>query len=544
MKKLYLIFFVLGVITALPYAFPVLWFLPWISLIPFAYILIKYGCELKKRKAYLLGLSFGMGYFGLTYHWFTSFYGMEFLGLENFESIMLVAVCWIGLSLIQALEFGMLPVLYRVARPSKDRPWLGAIMISVLWMIYEWQQTLFWRGVPWARLALTQASSGVLWQSASLFGSIFVSGIIVLFAALIGAALYIFLEKYKASEGRDLKLLKKSAVICIVAAVIFLSNLVFGVIKTAVPCKTEGKPFGAAVIQGNISSAEKWNTDAWDAMELYISLTEKCVAEAKEQGVELQLVVWPETVLKSGLTTASIRNTVKQCAEDLGVTVLTGAFEYEATNAEESKSYNSIYAFYPDGTIDETCYRKQRLVPFGEFTPMESVINTLLPILTELNILSDDPFTPGTDSTVFDGLEGTEALKIGSLVCFDSIYETLTVDSVRNGAQIMTLSTNDSWFSDSAAVYQHNRHACLRAIESGRYFIRAANTGVSSIISPDGEIITKISPLVEGYAFAEVSRISSRTLYSYVGNLAVYLCIAFYVGYVTYSISKDKILRK
>ncbi len=543
MKKLYLIFFILGVITALPYAFPVLWFVPWLSLIPFAYILISYGSELKKRKAYLLGLSFGMGYFGLTYHWFISFYGMDFLGLESLESVLLVAVCWIGLSLIQALEFGMLPVLYRVARPKISKPWIGAVLISALWMIYEWQQTLFWRGVPWARLALTQSSFGALWQSASLFGSIFVSGLIVLVSSLIGSAVFVFLKKRKTCGKKLFKLPKNCSVICAVAVGLFLINLIFGLVKTALPYKTEGEPFGAAVIQGNISSAEKWNTSAWDAADIYISLTEECVAKARENGMDIQLVVWPETVLKDGIYNSAIKHGVKQCARELNVTVLTGAFEIEYTD-DGHKNYNSIYAFYPDGTVDETCYRKQKLVPFGEFTPMETVINTLLPILAELNILSSDPYTPGDDSTVFDGMDGTEAQKIGSLVCFDSIYESLTIDSVRNGAEIITLSTNDSWFSDSAAVYQHNRHACLRAIESGRYFVRAANTGVSSIITPDGEIITEVAPLIEGYTYCEVSRISERTLYSYVGNLVVYLSIAFYVGYVTYSSVKEKILSK
>ncbi len=544
MKKLYLTFSLLGIITALPYAFPVLWFVPWLSLIPFSYILIKYGCEIKKRKAYLLGLCFGMGYFGITYHWFISFYDMDFLGLGKIESVLLVAVCWIGLSLLQALEFGMLPVLYRVAKPSKARPWLGAIMISVLWMIYEWQQTLFWRGVPWARLALTQSSFGALWQSASLFGSIFVSGIIVAFASVIASAIYIWAERRKACEEKFFKLPKRSVIICIVAFGMFLSNLIFGVIKTAIPYKAEGESFGAAVIQGNISSAEKWNTTAWDAAQIYIRLTEECVAKAKENGIDVSLVVWPETVLKDGLYNyVGIKRKITQAAKELGVTILSGAFEYEYTD-DGGKNYNSVYAFYPDGTMDEACYRKQRLVPFGEFTPMESVINTLLPILTELNILSDNPYTAGEESTVFEGLEGSDAINIGSLICFDSIYEALTVDSVRNGAQIMTLSTNDSWFSDSAAVYQHNRHACLRAIESGRYFVRAANTGVSSIISPDGEILTDVAPLVEGYAYHEVSLISSRTLYSYVGNLMVYLSIAFYVGYVTYYSVKEKILSK
>ncbi len=543
MKRFYLIFFVLGAITALPYAFPILWFVPWISLIPFSFILIKYGVSFKKRKAYALGLCFGMGYFGLTYHWFISFYGMEFLGLEKAQSVLLVATCWIGLSLLQALEFGMFPVLYKLASPSKNKAWLSAILISALWMIYEWQQTLFWRGVPWARLALTQSSFGALWQSASLLGGIFVSGIIVAFASLTAAAMYIFDEyrkKLSDEERKKLRLPKKSTVICIVAAGIFVLNLLFGAVKTAMPIKESGESYGAAVIQGNISSADKWNTSAWTACERYIDLTRECVTEAEKNGVEIALVVWPETVMKDGIySSSSMRMYISDTAKELGVTILAGGFDFERTD-EGRKNYNAMFAFYPDGSIDDTKYYKQRLVPFGEFTPMENVINTLLPILTELNILSDNPYTAGTESTVFEGTDGG-AQNIGSLICFDSIYETLTLGAVRNGAEVITLSTNDSWFSDSAAVYQHNRHACLRAIESGRYVVRAANTGVSSVISPKGVVLTDVPPLVEGYTYAEISPISARTLYSYTGNLIVYLSIAFYAGYTVFNIYKKHI---
>ncbi len=544
MKKLYLFFFLVGALSACAYVFPSLWFLPWFSLIPFAYILMTRVGEMKKRQAYLLGFLFGMGYFGLTYHWFINFYEMDLIGLTGLESAALVAVCWIGLSALQAFEFGFFPVIFKLVYRDKPRPWLGALTIPALWMIYEWQQTLFWRGVPWARLALTQSGFRALQQSASLFGSIFVSGIIIAFASLIAAAVFYLLEMLRKEERKfsfkNIKLPKKSAVLCIAAAGIFLLNLLFGAIKLAVPTKTVGDEFCAAVVQGNISSADKWNTTAREAANVYLDLTEKCVNEAAANGKTVKLVVWPETVLKDGIIRyAGIATDVSSSAKELGITILAGAFEAERVN-DEILSYNSIYAFYPDGSVDDTCYRKQRLVPFGEFTPMEDVINTLLPILTELNILSSNPYTPGDDSTVFKGA-GDGISGIGSLICFDSIYETLTVSSVRNGAKIMTLSTNDSWFSDSAAVYQHNRHATLRAIESGRYFVRAANTGVSSIISPTGEILTEVDPLVEGYTYHDVALSESRTLYSYVGNLTVYISLAFYVGLISYNIAKKKI---
>ena len=128
--------------------------------------------------------------------------------------------------------------------------------------------------------------------------------------------------------------------------------------------------------------------------------------------------------------------------------------------------------------------------------------------------------TPGDDSAIFY----TDIGKVGSLICFDSIYETLARDSVKDGAELIAISTNDSWFSDSAAIYMHNNQARLRAIECGRYVARAANTGVSSFITDTGIILGEISPLTDGYLCAEVYLSDSRTLYSLVGNLFVYLC--------------------
>lgn len=91
----------------------------------------------------------------------------------------------------------------------------------------------------------------------------------------------------------------------------------------------------------------------------------------------------------------------------------------------------------------------------------------------------------------------------------------------------MVISSNDSWFYDSAAVYQHKSQGQLRAIESGRYVVRAANTGISTVVSPTGEILSWIDPLTKGYAVAEVEMRSQNTLYTVIGNLFVYLCIAF-----------------
>ena len=186
--------------------------------------------------------------------------------------------------------------------------------------------------------------------------------------------------------------------------------------------------------------------------------------------------------------------------------------------------------------MTDTTYAKRRLVPFGEFVPMRDFICAVFPFLDEIAMLESD-ITAGNDSALFE----TEYGKVGSLICFDSIYEELARDSVRDGAQLLCISTNDSWFGDSAALYQHNAQAILRSIETGRYTVRAANTGVSSIITNKGEIVDMMPPLTRGYALGTVEFIRKNTLYTNVGNILVYISIAFTAAiFALYSV-KDKI---
>ena len=516
-----LVFFLSGIISAIPYVFPKLWIISWVGLSPMIYFQIKYGCEVTRKRAYLNGLLFGAGYFGVMYHWFCNLYPV-FEEMGTLGAIGLILVCWIGLAALQATEFGFLPFFYRLIRPSGKKTYVCAMLFTAMWVMFEWQETLFWRGVPWARMAVSQSAVPFMQQSASLFGSMFTSAVIVAVNAFLAAA-YIELS----SNGGKLKRFyenKKTVILASVAVGLFAVNALFGVIRMAVLDEKKGEPVKAAVIQGNVSSLDKWADGSVVASaDLYIELTEKCVSE-----YGAQIVVWPETVFTSDIDYYyGVADRISELVKKTGITLFVGAFDdiYDEESYEYLRCYNAIFVFHPDGSVGEQPYYKRHLVPFGEYTPMEGLVNAILPVLSEMNLLSD-PVTPGDDSNVFDTAHG----KIGSLICFDSIYETLALDSARDGAELITLSTNDSWFSDSAAVYQHNSHAALRAIETGRYVIRAANTGVSSIITPEGVKLTEIEPLIEGYACETVYPRTDRTLYSYVGNLFVYLCIFWVVN--------------
>ena len=488
-------------LTAFTLIFPAVGILEWFSLALMMVGVFRLcedgGCSAKK--AYGYGFLTIYVYYFIIYHWFLNLYPLDFVGLNNQASVAVVLLGWFGLPLLQAVVGGLVFLGYRLAVKGSipaRLPLVKPFLFAALWVIFEWSSTLAWTGVPWGRLALGQIKMLPMVQSASLLGSYFVSFLLLSVAGLLALAI----------------LNRPKAVICgVVAVSIFAANLIFGTVSYLVPRKSH-ETVRVAVVQGNIDSHEKWgNKTNRRTREIYESLTR----QAAEEGAKL--VVWPETVFPyDAFATSSTRNFLCDLAEECDVSLVVGAL----TTDDEDREYNVLFWVDPDGGFREAYYAKRHLVPFGEYVPMREVIAALIPPLAELSMLDD--LSPGRDSALFE----TQWGEVGSLICFDSIYEGLTIDSVRDGADLMILATNDSWFSDSAGVYQHQAQAQLRAIESGRYFARSANTGISTILSPTGEILEWIDPLTEGYAVAEVGMRSQTTLYTAVDNLFVYLCIA------------------
>lgn len=498
------IFLALGAfLTALTLMIPAIGFLEWVTLVPAAVIFILTAKDetVKYKKMYLYGFVYYMG-FGLSiFHWFVNLYPLDFAGMTEGEAAVVVLVAWFGLSLLQAIFAAFLPVfLALVLRKSIISKYKMAtpFVAAALFTVFEWLQTLTWAGVPWGRLALGQTQMPIMLKSASVFGSYFITFLIV--AVNFFIALFILMKK---EERRDICLASATGLVAL--------NLLVGGAAMLFEAK-DGKTFKAAAVQVNSSSHDKWQPGH---MTTIMNTVEEYSLAASEEGAEL--IVLPETVFPDyPLEDREIYNFITDLAVRCNATIVVGGF----TIGEELDG-NSLLFVHPDGRVDETVYSKRHLVPFGEYVPLRKLIMTLIPPLAEISMLSED-LAPGADSNVVN----TEVGRLGALVCFDSIYETLTLDSVRDGAEIIVLGTNDSWFLDSAAVYMHNAQSKLRAVETGRYVVRAANTGISSIINPSGEVLDEEPPLVGGYVIADVAARDSATVYSVVGNLFVYVLIA------------------
>lgn len=499
-----------GLLTGLTVCFPVIGALEWVSLIPAALVLFSIADDGKNRlrSVYLYGLFFFACYFAVTWHWFYVMYPMSYAGLSNLESIAVIAGVIIALPVFQATSFAFsFLITAKLARGQIAKKYSVVIPLSfaLLWTVFEWMQTLFWFGVPWGRLAIGQTGLLVTAQTASWFGCYFITLLLVVVNALTAYSIYN---------------LNGAKVFALLAAAVFSFNLIAGAVMMAAP-KKAGERVTVAAIQGNLISSEYWSES--HIREVYGELTRK----AAEQGADV--IVWPETVFINTPLEYSGENQsfISQLAKELEVTLLVGT----RSTAGVGGQYNAMVTVYPDGSYDDEMYFKQYLVPFGEYVPWSELLTAIAPLLGEINMLNVD-WNAGESSTVVD--------RIGSIICFDSIYEETVRQSTANGAEIIAIETNDSWFLDSCAIYMHLAQAQLRAIENGRYVVRAANTGVSAIISPSGAILDAKEALTTGYSISEAEMLTELTLYTAVGNLIVWLSVAVVVALVV----SDSVLKR
>ncbi len=573
-KLRYLLLLASGVLAALGVVYPAYFgILAWIALIPAALVVQSLGSTAKLGSMYLYGFVFYFVYYVTGYHWFISMYPMDFAGFEPNTAIGIIALAILGISALQAVFSAIMFLVYGLLSRtalSGRYPILKPLLMACLWVVNEWSQTIGWTGLPWSRLYLSQCEVLPLAQSASLLGGLFVSFLIVavnyafagcilcrehrlshalLGGCLLGGNLLFGLASMDAMQGNatpwqigfmvaafvvvaaavvyavlkrlrtDMRILR--ALVCIGCTLCVLSSLapmLSGYADTTSPIK-------AAALQGNLSSKDKWAEDSGlRSFNVYADLTE----QAAEQGATL--IVWPETALAYHLFNAPDYSKTRaplfmvyDLVERTQTTVLVSTFVSTQNldpEVQDPESLNAVIAFYPDRSYDQTMYFKRKLVPFGEYVPWRQLLTAIVPVLDEINMLESDVL-PGEDAVSIRA----EALGValGPIICFDSIYEEPVRQTVAAGGEIITLSTNDSWFSDSAAIYMHNNQAKFRAIENGRYLVRSANTGVSSIIAPSGRVLGQQEVLTTGMVVADVYARNVQTPYTQVGYLLVWL---------------------
>ncbi|MEY4093046.1 MAG: Apolipoprotein N-acyltransferase [Acidobacteriota bacterium] len=197
--------------------------------------------------------------------------------------------------------------------------------------------------------------------------------------------------------------------------------------------------------------------------------------------------------------------------------VLLGSDELE--DGPPQKYYNSAFMLDTHGTT-AAIYRKIHLVPFGEYVPFQNLLFFVGPLVEAVSA-----FSAGTRVTMLP----VEGHMVSTAICYEVTYPQLAREAVREGSEMLTTITNDAWYGESSAAFQHFEMATMRAIEQGRYLVRSANTGISGIIDPYGRVLIRTNLFETVAVVGEARFVQAKTVYATIGDLAVFLSAAIVV---------------
>lgn len=265
-----------------------------------------------------------------------------------------------------------------------------------------------------------------------------------------------------------------------------------------------------AVIQPGTTLEERWDPTSWP------ETTERVWRLSAEVGREgPDVLLWPESAMPYQLDSdAAFRQQIQEFARHAGTSVVLNS----VAGVSPAGYSNSAFAVTPEGSISR--YDKMRLVPFGEYVP--SWAKWFFP---DSLVHEVSAFTPGREARPLD-----VGVPLGMAVCYEIVFPGLAVRQVREGAQVLATLTNDAWYGDSWALDQHFAQAVLRAVETRRWVVRAALTGISGVIDPYGRIVTRIEAGVQGSFVEQVFPSRQLTPVVRFGDWWAYVCAVMVIA--------------
>ncbi len=472
----------------------------WVALVPLLLAISGWtGAQRALRgvplsRAFALGLIAGVVYFVGTVYWTGSViatFGAVPLPIAIFAMLLLSAY----LALYPALMAVVTTTL--VSR-------LGAralLVAPMVWVASEYARGTLFGGFPWVPLGNSQVTVLPVAQLASVLG---VYGLSLLVASVnAGVALALVSPP---------RLRRRTAALTALLVVLVGGWGTWRVRDGRL--RREGEVIRVGLIQGNIDQQDKWKPgEARRIFTTYVAMTR----DAAQRGAEY--VIWPESSTPFMFEEDALGGAgVRALAREVKVPLLFGSDQIE--RGPDTRMFNAAFQLGADGQT-AAVYRKMHLVPFGEFIPAKRWLYFVSPLVESLA-----EFAPGT-SVITLPVKGHLA---STAICYEVVYPSLIREAVQGGSELLTTITNDAWYGSSSAPYQHFALASMRAIEQGRYLARAANTGISGIVDPYGRVVTA-SRIFEQVAIVDDVRfLTTRTLYSRLGDVAAYGSIAVVVA--------------
>jgi apolipoprotein N-acyltransferase len=438
-------------------------------------------CDGSPARAAWRGFLFGLGMFGVGVSW-------VYVSMHNFGNMPAPLAAFVTALFVAGLALYPAVLGYLQGRLfQRDGVWRAILLLPSLWVLFEWLRGWFLPGFPWLNLGYSQVDSS-LGGYAPLVGVYGMSLIVAVSAGFI-------VECLRTPERRTVFLLMLAA--------LWLAGFGLARIEWAEP---QGQTIHAALVQGNVPLREKWDPLKRTAiLERYRQLS--VVAPHSE------LIVWPEAALPVALhqIDPGFLAGLREFARKHGTDFLIGVIERDENQRDY---YNSVIAL---GSA-EGVYRKRHLVPFGEYIPFKPLF---LWFMNSFQIPMSD-LRPGPASQPPLTAAGHA---IGVSVCYEDAFGEELIHALPQATMLVNLS-EDAWFGDSLAPHQRLQMARLRALETARPMLRAANTGPSAAIDHRGSVIARSPPFRQVLLVAEVQPMRGATPYVRWGNLPVILVAA------------------
>ncbi|MDB6093535.1 MAG: apolipoprotein N-acyltransferase [Verrucomicrobia bacterium] len=424
-------------------------------------------------------------------------------------------VTWLGLILLGPLIGAWVGAWYLAAwwamprmlgRPTLLR--LAAMLgLCGLWVVIEWTRTWLLGGFPWLPLAASQWERSSILQVASYTGAYGISFVLVAMNIGFGAYAHrLFREGEKGLRKRSQEFFLAMFLLLVCVSIHMQES--FNRVRFSVPV---GR---IAFVQPYIPQDVKWVPAKGPGILSVLEQTTMAAAATMPD-----LILWPEATTPWAVKgDEDTRAFVESLSRRAKAPMLVGSIAIENRHAPNEEWYNAVFAVDPLTGVQTSYYAKRRLVPFGEYVPLRPIlgwISKFVPV--------GEDFATGLDASPLVVSLPTGSLTFGPLVCYEDIYPQLARSSVRTGADILVVQTNNAWFGEGGAAYQHAANSVLRAVETRRPVLRCGNGGWSGWIDEFGSVRAVLVNEAGSIYFRGVRTVAVRRDQRWVGRQSFYV---------------------
>ena len=469
--------------------------LAWIALVPF-FMSLESG---RARANFFRGLLFGIGVYSVTLLWFThsmTNYG----GLSKPVSVFVLALAVIYVS--------SYPAIFASLFDRFGKGYRGLVPAASVWVLLEYIRGYVMTGFPWVNLAYTQGRLSWMIQSVDTVGIYGICWLIVFTNLLIAQFL----------RGKDQRRPALPFFMFLLIAISLNSVYGFYVLTNQQSFYSSNHRLDVALVQGNVDQALKWQSRyRKEIIRRHVSMTNAALKTSN-------LVVWPEASYPYSLTRdqAKIHFFNSKLEPTGNAAIILGASSYDSGSKQ---AYNSAYLIDAGQKIQQR-YDKMRLVLYGEFVPFAE----FAPIKKLTKTIGN--FTAGRQPVIFKFTDHHNSVwRAGPLICYEAIFPEISRYYARNRADFIVNITNDAWFGTTSGPHQHLNMTRFRAIETRRFVVRSANTGISAFISPTGQIVSSVPLESQEVLRGSVFKPTKQTFYSRFGDWPFFLMLCFSLVY-------------